>query len=102
MEIYLLPLTNAPQRFDIDLGGTDYIVQCRWNPENPSWIVDLWRADNGNSLFCNLPLVTGVDLLVQYQHIITGSLYIYTDGNEDEAPTMESLGNESNLYYITR
>lgn len=101
MEIFLIPLANTPQRFEIALGDTEYTVQCRWNPAADSWIVDMWRADNGASIFCNLPLVTGVDLLAQYRHLVQGSLHIYTDGDENATPTMDNLGKESNLYYIT-
>ncbi|MBQ5688319.1 MAG: hypothetical protein IIV23_11525 [Ruminococcus sp.] len=101
MEIYLVPLKNVPQRFEIDLSGKEYIVQCRWNPEMPSWTVDFADAATGAWLFRDLPLTAGIDLLQQYQHLVTGSLFIYTDGDENSPPTQENLGAESNLYYIT-
>lgn len=100
MDIFLVPLANTPQRFEIDLGGTEYTIQCRWNQESLSWIVDVWRADTDEQLFSNFPLLAGADLLEQFQHLIRGSLYIYTDGDENADPTHDNLGNESNLFFI--
>jgi hypothetical protein len=48
-----------------------------------------------------MPLVTGIDLLRQYRYLgIPGSMIVYTDGDPDAPPTLENLGNESNLYYV--
>ncbi len=50
----------------------------------------------------NIPLVTGTDLLGQYEYVgLNGQLFVYTDGNADNVPTLDNLGIESNLFYLT-
>jgi hypothetical protein len=65
-----------------------------------SWLISLSDVDTGVMLFDSMPLVTGTDLLAQYEHLgIPGSLIVYTDGDELAPPTEDNLGVECNLYY---
>ena len=103
MEIYLLPFENTPQRFEIELEGRAFIVQCVWNGEIPAWVVDFSDAETGEALFCGQPLVAGVDILAQHRAVtgLKGQIFIYTNGDENAAPTFENLGAESNAYLVT-
>ena len=100
MDIFLLPFTNTPQRFEIELSGRGYIVQCRWNAQGRYWFVDFADADTSEWLFMGLPLVAGVDILQQYRHLVQGQIFIYTDGDANAPPTFENLGKEGNVYYL--
>lgn len=101
IEILQIPLENTPQRFEIELDGKTYILECVYNPETPGWAITLSDAETNIALFRNQPLVAGVDLLAQYKHLeIGGQFLVYTDGDEWVAPTFENLGTESNLYYL--
>ena len=96
-----IPLTNTPQQFDITLSNIQLTFVLQWNPFLQSWMMTLIDAKSQMPLLLALPLVTGVDLLVQFRYLgIPGSLVVYTDGDETAVPTFDNLGEESNLYYI--
>jgi hypothetical protein len=100
-EIFVIPLTNIPQRFTIELSGVAYIITCKWNPEAPAWVLDFADEASNQVLLTNVPLVAGADLLEQFKHVgIPGKLLVYTDGDEFAPPTLENLGQEANLYYV--
>lgn len=100
-QVFIIPLTNIPQRFTIELSGKAYVVVCKWNGEMPAWTLDISDEVTNQPLIVNLPLVTGTDLLEQFPHIgIPGELYTTTDGDEYAPPTLENLGQEAHLYYL--
>lgn len=99
--LYKIPLIAEPQTFDIEVGGTSYIVTTKWNGELPAWELTAKYTETGETLFDALPLVTGVDLMAQYKHLgIDGTLFCTTFGDEDAPPTLENLGIQSFLYYL--
>lgn len=103
MSNFLIPLTNVPQNFQIELGGKNYLMTCRWNdaPEG-GWCVDFADGVTNEPIIANVPLVAGVDLLDGLAYLgFNGSLFVYTDGAELQPPTLENLGVESNLYFQT-
>lgn len=100
MKAFKIPFTNVPQRFAISLAGKDYVLQNVWNSESNSWEISMFDGDTDAPIFASLPLVTGVNLLRQYEYLgIAGSLYVYTDGDDTAVPTETNLGVESNLYF---
>ena len=100
-QLFVIPLTNVPQRFTIELAGVAYIIVCKWNGEMPAWTLDILDEVTSQPLIVNLPLVAGVNLLAQFEHIgIPGRLLVYTDGDEFAPPTLDNLGQEANLYYL--
>lgn len=103
MNVYEIPLSAQPQTFTITLGGIDYrlTVQYRDAP-GAGWILDI--ADSfGSSIVNGIPLVTGVDLLVQHQHLgFRGQLRVQGEEYPDEVPTFDNLGLWSKLYWITK
>lgn len=100
MKAFKIPFTNTPQRFAISLAGKDYILQNVWNGENESWEITMLDGDTEEPIFASMPLVTGTDLLRQYEYLgIGGALYVYTDGDDTAVPTLANLGVESNLYF---
>lgn len=97
--VFVVPLTNVPQQFDITIAGRQLNVTCKWN-EFQGWVLDVYDS-NGDPRILNLPLVTGCDLLGQYAHIDpTGKAIVYTDGDQYAPPTINNLGSESNLYLV--
>ena len=98
---FRIPLTNEPQKFNITLDEIEYTMICRYNPEMPNWTICMIDAITQVPIFTCLPLVTGVDLLSQFAFTgIKGSMIVYTDGNAGAIPTLENLGQESNLYSL--
>lgn len=103
MSTFLIPLTNLPQTFEIALGGVNYTLTSKWNdsPEG-GWVLDIADTDTALPLACNLPLITGADVLAGLEYLgITGQLVVFTDGDDTAVPTLENLGVESNLYFLT-
>lgn len=101
--IFLMPLTNLPQSFDISLSGKDYKMVSKWNSaDDAGWVLEFTDSNTNEVLATNIPLITGADCLSGLEYLgIGGNLFIYTDGGATTVPTLENLGVESNLYYLT-
>ena len=103
MTIFQFPLINAPQTFEINLAGVNYIMTSKWNPsEEGGWVFDLSDSATNSPLVANAPMITGVDCLSGLEYLgINGQIIAYTDGNPNAVPTYENLGLDSNLYFGT-
>ncbi len=103
MTLFLLPLVNIPQTFEIALAGVNYLMTCRWNDaEDAGWILDLADAVTNENIVANIPLITGADCLAGLEYLgINGEIIVYTDGDELAVPTLDNLGVESNAYFST-
>jgi hypothetical protein len=103
LQTYLIPLQNTPQSFTITLANVDYILTCRWNDApDAGWVLDIEDAISAVVLASNIPLICGADLLSGLEYLgINGTLIVYTDGDQNEVPTLDNLGVESNLYFKT-
>lgn len=103
MTTFLMPLINIPQTFDIALAGVNYTLTCRWNPsDDAGWVMDLADADTQTSIVTNIPLITGADCLEGLDYLgINGQMIVFTDGDDFAVPTLENLGVNSNLYFVT-
>lgn len=98
---YEVPLSPEPQTFLVDLAGVTYRVAMRWNGAMPCWAMDLSLGDD-TPLVLGLPLATGVDLLAPYAFLgIGGALVVQTDGDPDAAPTLDNLGLQGRLFFVT-
>ncbi|WP_047236641.1 phage baseplate plug family protein [Chromobacterium subtsugae] len=102
MAEYKIPLSAGPHRFRVQLGANTYQFVLVWrDAHGGGWFLDINDAA-GNALVGSLPLVPGVDLLAQYEHLgIGGGLYVATDGAPLARPTFNSLGVSTWLYYVT-
>lgn len=103
MSVFTIPLSNVPQSFNISLAGKDYLMTCKWNnAPDAGWVLDFADANTNVSIVANLPLVTGVNILEGLDYLgFNGSLVVYTEGDEFAVPTLDNLGTQSNLYFIT-
>lgn len=103
MSLAKIPVTNTPQKFQISLAGKEYELTCKYNSaDEGGWILDFADAETAEPIVANVPLVTGVDILSGLGYLgFGGSLFIYTDGDQNAVPTLENLGVESNLYFET-
>lgn len=103
MQTFLIPLSNVPQDFTITLSDRELRLVTKFNPsEEGGWTLDIFDAETDESIIANIPMVTGADLLAQYEYLnLNGRLIVFTDGDELATPTLENLGVESNLYFQT-
>jgi len=100
LQAYIVPVQNVPQRFEIELAGTAYTIENRWNDTAGYWELDWYDAD-GAPLVMAMPLLAGSNLLDPYPELPPGGMVVLTDGDEFANPTLEGLGIDSDLYYIT-
>ena len=98
-DVVQIPFEAIAQSFAITLGGVALQFATQWNEYNEAWEVSIYD-DSGVLLIGSLPLVCGVNILEQHQHVITGAIVCYTDGNPDAPPTEGNLGATSNAYYV--
>ncbi len=99
---FIVPVVNIPQTFEIDLAGTTYNLTCKWNPsDDAGWVLDFATQDNV-SIIANLPLITGCNILEGLQYLgIGGTLTVLTDGDIYAVPTLDNLGKNCNLLFLT-
>lgn len=98
--LFVIPLSNVPQTFDIALGGKALTITSRWN-DFCGWVLDIFDEVDTVPLVCALPLVTGTNILKQFDFLrIPGQLWIITDGDAYAVPTQQNLGIASFLYYV--
>lgn len=102
MSVYLLPLDNIPETFEITLAGVDYNITSKWNDaDDAGWVFDIADSDN-NPIVSNIPLIVGADLLSGLEYLgINGSLIVYTTGDDYAVPTLDNLGADANVYFST-
>lgn len=101
---FKLPLQNIPQIFEISLAGVDYLMTVKWNDAfEAGWQIDLADVTTNTSIVAGLPLIVGADVLSGLEYLgIEGRLIVFTDGDENAVPTLDNLGVESNLYFLTQ
>lgn len=101
MSIFKLPLTPAPQTFNVLLGTVTYTVTMVWNTFANVWVLDFVDQD-GNKILSGVPMITGADLLEQYAYLgFQGALYAQNDTTPSTPPNFTDLGTGSNLYYAS-
>lgn len=98
--IFEVPLTATPQLFLISLVGKQYYFRVWWNDAISTWILDILLSDK-TPLINGIPLITGTDLLGQYEYLgIGGGLFVCSDTESpDDLPTFQNLGIDSKLYF---
>jgi hypothetical protein len=103
VENFLIPLLNVPQDFTISLNEIEYRIVTKYNDAlEGGWVLDMYDGDSAEPIVMNIPMVTGCDLLEQYEHLnLGGKLIVFTDGDEKAVPTLDNLGVESNIYFQT-
>lgn len=99
MTVTEIPLNPDAQTFSISLAGSDYQMRVLWRAT--CWYLDLMDA-SGAAVITGIPLVTGADLLDQYQHLGLGfALHVRCDAEGQEYPTETDLGSGSHLFVVT-
>ena len=99
--IFELPLTGRPQYLSVRLVGVLYRLKLGWNIPAQCWMLD-WMTANGTPLLNGMPLVTGCDLLAQYEYLgIAGQLFAITDQTRgDMPPDYDGFGLTGHLFFL--
>lgn len=97
---FKIPFTNQPQKFNVSLRGRLLILINRWNSIDSTWRVDVLDAITNQELILSIPLVTGCNLLKQYNFVgLDGQIIVFTKSEIFSPPTYENLGVNSNVYF---
>jgi hypothetical protein len=100
---FLVPLIAVPQTFQILMAGVTYTWTVKWNPSpDAGWTLDISDI-NAVPIACNIPFITGDDLLDGLQYLgFGGILFVMSTGSDPfQVPTYTNLGINSNLYFET-
>lgn len=99
MNVLEIPLTSRPQTFTIVLQSVRYTMRLWWLKPAQHWVIDV-MDQAGEPILCGLPLVTGSDLLAQFQYLLPGTMFVLTDHVvPDEIPDFTHLGVTGHVYY---
>lgn len=101
MTAYEIPLSPVPQTFLISLGDLQVRLTFKWNYVAGYWVLDIEDPVNG-PMVTGIPVVTGVDLLEPYGYLgFTGQLIVQSQANIDDIPTLQTLGGDGLVFYVT-
>ena len=96
----LIPLQSNNQTLSVYLGTVQYNLYVHWCAPANCWIVDISDANN-NPLVGGIPLITGADLLAQYEYLgFDVALIVQTANDALAVPTYQNLGTSGNLYAV--
>lgn len=100
MTYFEIPLIAAPQDLTVRLLGREYRMRIRYRAApDGSWTLDLATLD-GVRLANGIPLVTGANLLDQYDELgVGGGLWVGSPFPGEAAPSFNELGKTSRLYF---
>lgn len=101
--IFLIPLDNPPQKFQVALLNVNYEITVKWNDAvDAGWQFDLSNAETNESIVAGVPMICGANCLSGLGYLGIGGLFVVeTDGDPTAVPTFDNLGVNSNLYFLT-
>lgn len=95
--IYEIPLSGAPERFEIEIAGNNYKMRIKWNDYLNRWCMDISRTDD-TPLIRNLAMVAAENLLEQYEYLgFNFALYMQVDGKPYADADFTNLGTDARL-----
>ena len=99
--LYELPFTGRQQYVNITLAAVRYRFKLAWNVYASCWILDILQAD-GVPIARGLPIVTGADMLAQFEYLeVGGQFLVTTDQTYGEmVPSYQGLGLTGHVYFF--
>ncbi|EKU67906.1 phage baseplate plug family protein [Acinetobacter pittii] len=94
MALYEIPLLDRNQKFFIKLNKVNYQLKLVYRKR---WYLDIFQT-NSESVALGIPLVSGIDILSPFSHVISGSMYVQ-NLNEDESQSFSDLGTNIKLFW---
>jgi hypothetical protein len=93
-DVYEIPLRPKNQIVSTTINDHALTLKLTWlDSDKPCWILDIV------GLVCGIPLLTGQDLLAQYDYLgLNFIMFCGVDGDQSADPTFETLGITSHLW----
>lgn len=96
-----LPLTPDPsQTFSIDIAGSKYRFDVKYNDRAGVWTFDLYLDETDAPILLGVPIVTGVEILEPY-NLEIGQLLAVDQSSQALDATSEDLGTRVVLYWMS-
>lgn len=96
---YEIPLSANNQTLSVVMNGVTYNLRVIWNTVEMAWVLDIYDVNN-NPILTAIPLVSGRDLLEQYDYLgIGGGLVAYVDNDPNDSPSFTNLGTTGHLIF---
>lgn len=96
---YTIPLSGSPETFQVSLNGTTYTLNVYWNSPGQCWMLDISDI-NDDLIVGGCPMVTGADLLAQYEYLDIGIMLLCaTDNSPTTPPAFDNLGTNAQLFF---
>ena len=96
-----IPLAPVPLIFRIVLVGRIYQFRTQYrDASDAGWVLDINRGDPFEELVHGIPLVTGLDLLWQHQHLNFGFHLVMKSEDGRDMPLATTLGFSERLYAV--
>lgn len=94
MALYEIPLLDRNQKFFIKLNKVNYQLKLVFRKR---WYLDIYQT-SAEPIALGIPLVSGIDILNPFSHVINGSMYVQ-NLNEDESQSFSDLGTNIKLFW---
>lgn len=101
-QVLEIPLQANHQQLQVVLAGVIYTLVVRWNQPSQCWIMSVFD-NSSNPILQGIPLVTGLDLLGQFEYLALGAagqFIVQTDHDTFNVPTFTNLGITGHLYFL--
>ena len=97
----IIPLTSDPiQRFTVNLDGTSYDFQVKYNDLSSTWSADIALNSDGTPLAYGIPLVLGADVL-SGTGLGIGAIFMVDESSNSVEAGPDDLGDRVRMYYAT-
>lgn len=97
---YEIPFSSPPETFSITIAGIEYQLTATWCDPAQCWTLAI-ADSSGNPILSSIPIVTGADLLEQYDYLNLGfQLIVQTDSDPNAVPTFTNLGTTGHVYAV--
>ena len=102
MPTFEVPLQPYPHQFRLSVRDNDYLMRLYYREaDEAGWHMDFSDAANQAWKIAGIPLLTGLDLLMQYKFLLLGfELWLKHDYGLD-MPAYGDLGSVARLYVVT-
>lgn len=104
MSLQTIPVTSAPGQVfgvSVTINATVQSFNCtiNFNETAQYWILNIYQGD-GTPIILGMPMVTGLNLLRQYQYLGIGSIYVWNvAGVTTDSPNASNLGVDFQLLW---
>lgn len=97
---YEIPFEPRAQTFVIALAGVSYRLSTAWNVASSCWVLDV-ATPEGVAIVSAIPIVTGANLLEQFDHLaFGGKVFVQNVSADSLTPGYADLGVSGLAFFV--